>query len=138
MPKDGWQRHEIHERTEISELARQLEAAMGALGYPRKDTFAVALALREAAINALQHGNRGDATRSVVIACHLSATEVLLEVADEGRGFDPYLAPNPLVNDRFRNRPAGRGLFLIRVYMSWIRFNRRGNRAILCKRRSPD
>jgi anti-sigma regulatory factor (Ser/Thr protein kinase) len=138
LPKDGWHRQEIHDPAELFELAEQLEADMRALGYPRRDTFAVALGLREAATNALQHGNRADATRSVLICCHVSPQEVLLEIADEGHGFDPLQVPNPLTDDRYRDRLVGRGLFLMRVYMSWIRFNKRGNRVILCKRRSGD
>jgi serine/threonine-protein kinase RsbW len=136
LPKNDWQRQEIHALAELSELSNRLEADLRALGYPRKDTFAVALGLREAVTNALRHGNRGDATRSVLISWHLGDQQVLLEVADEGHGFDPYQVPNPLTNDWFPGRLQGRGLFLMRLYMSWIRFNKRGNRVTLCKRRS--
>jgi serine/threonine-protein kinase RsbW len=136
LPRDGWRRAEIHETNEISPLAKQFEADMRDLGYPRKDSFAVVLALGEAAGNAIRHGNQGDRSRSAVIGYHLSEDEVLLEVMDEGRGFDPYLVPSPLADEIARDKPSGRGLFLMRVYMTWIRYNRRGNRVILCKRRS--
>ena len=58
-----------------------------------------------------------------------------LELTDEGQGFDPYEVPNP-ADDVNRHRTSGRGLFLMRVYMTWIRFNKRGNRVTLCKRRA--
>ena len=136
VPQNGWQRAEIHEITELYPVARQLEAEMKALEYPRKDSFAMGLVLREAVCNALRHGNRGDRSRAVLIHYHLSAAAVLVEVADEGPGFNPYLAPDLFAESPRGEKKCGRGLFLMRVYMSWIRFNKRGNRVLLCKRRS--
>jgi serine/threonine-protein kinase RsbW len=120
---------------EVCALIRQLEAGMAELGYPRKDSFAVNLILRESLSNAIRHGHNGDQTRAVLINYHLSPEAVLVEVADEGNGFNPYAVPNPFEKDR-RGRSPGRGILLMRLYMSWIRFNRRGNRVLLCKRRS--
>src|SRR6266481_2929417 len=126
VPKDGWKRAEIHEIAELYPLARQLEAEMKALEYPRKDSFAMGLVLREAVCNAVRHGNRGDSSRAAVISYQLGAEAVLVEVADEGLGFNPYLAPDLFAEPPRGERKAGRGLFLMRVYMSWIRFNKRG------------
>jgi len=136
VPQHGWQRAEIHEIAELYALARHLEAEMKALEYPRKDSFAMGLVLREAVCNAIRHGNRGDRSRAVLIHYHLSAEAVLVEVADEGLGFNPYLAPDLFAEPPRGQKKSGRGLFLMRVYMSWIRFNKRGNRVLLCKRRS--
>jgi serine/threonine-protein kinase RsbW len=136
LPRNGWHRLEIHDTAGVWALGKQLETEMRNLGYPRKDSFAVGVALREAVANALRHGNRGDRTRSVLISYHLSATEVLLEVTDEGFGFNPYFVPALYSEDDLGRRAPGCGLFLMRIYMSWIRFNKRGNRVTLCKRRS--
>jgi serine/threonine-protein kinase RsbW len=136
FPKNGWKRLEIHEMTEVRAIDRQLEEEMRALGYPRKDSFAVALSLREAAANAIRHGNRGDKSRTVMVSYHLSPDEVQVEVSDEGFGFNPYLVPNPFGHQERGELATRRGLFLMRVYMSWIRFNKRGNRVLLGKRRS--
>jgi serine/threonine-protein kinase RsbW len=65
----------------------------------------------------------------------LSATEVLLEVEDQGHGFDPTQVPDPLV-EPYLDRPSGRGLFLIRTYMTWVSFNQEGNRVTFCRQRS--
>jgi anti-sigma regulatory factor (Ser/Thr protein kinase) len=135
-PTDGWKRLEIHELTEVDPILRRLIAEMKALGYPRKDTFAVGLVLLEAVRNAIRHGHRGDKTLSVEINYHLIRTEVLIEVIDQGPGFDPNLVSNPLGENQEAGRLRRWGLLLMRVYMTWIRFNQRGNRVTLCKRRS--
>jgi serine/threonine-protein kinase RsbW len=136
LPRAGWRRVEICDIAEFYPAAKALEAEMKALEYPRKDRFAVGLVLREAVANALRHGNRGDRTKTVVISHHLSAEMTLIEVADEGAGFNPYLVPDLFGDERRQEQSRGRGLLLMRVYMSWIRFNNRGNRVLLCKRRS--
>jgi serine/threonine-protein kinase RsbW len=60
---------------------------------------------------------------------------VLAEVQDQGAGFDPRQVPDPLAPEN-RDRPRGRGLLLMRSYLSWVRFNRRGNGVRLCRRGS--
>jgi serine/threonine-protein kinase RsbW len=135
-PRHGWTRQEVREATEVRDIVKQLEAVMKGYGYPRKDSFAVGLALLEAAANALTHGNRGDKTRTALITYHVTRAQALIEVADEGFGFDPCSVPNPLEEDKKSVRSCGRGLMLMRLYMSWVRFNERGNRVVLCKRRS--
>jgi len=135
-PKDGWRRLEVHRVTETAAIARQLEAEMNALAFPRKDGFAVGLVLREAVANAIRHGHRGDTSRTVLLGYHVSPNEVLLEVADEGFGFNPRLVSDPLIEDERGQSPRW-GLLLMRIYMNWVRFNKRGNRVLLCKRRSP-
>jgi serine/threonine-protein kinase RsbW len=134
-PRENWKRVEIHAVHDLPPVRRVLIAEMTTLGYPAKDRFAVELALREAVVNAVDHGHGGDPSRTVLVVYHVNPAEVLLEVADEGPGFNPYRVPNPLA-ETYLWRASGRGLFLLRVYMTWIRFNRRGNRVILCKKRS--
>ncbi|HEV3261250.1 MAG TPA: ATP-binding protein [Gemmataceae bacterium] len=134
-PQDNWKRVEIHVAKDLGPIVKAMTDGMKALGYPRKDRFAVELAAWEATVNAIKHGHGGDPSRTVLLSYCLGPTEVLLEVADEGFGFNPYLIPNPL-DEMNLDRDSGRGLFLMRVYMTWIRFNKRGNRVTLCKRRS--
>ena len=128
-------RIQIHSPSELRPVLERLEIWMRFLGYPRKDIFAVNLALHEAAINAFRHGNRGDSTKYVHVTFRVDVAEVLVEVQDQGRGFDPDLVPDPLAEE-FLVRPGGRGLFLMRVYMSWLAFNPQGNRVTMCRLRS--
>jgi serine/threonine-protein kinase RsbW len=113
----------------------RLEAEMIALGYPDKDVFAVKLVLGEAIVNAVKHGHRGDEKKRVQVRYQVTRDEVLAEVLDEGAGFDPSLVPDPRLEENL-DRPGGRGLFLMQVYMSWVRFNERGNGVTFCRQRS--
>jgi serine/threonine-protein kinase RsbW len=111
----------------------QLEDWMRVLGYAHQDIFAVTFALFEMATNAVRHGNRNDPRKWVRVRYLVTDAEVLLEVEDEGWGFDPQSVPSPLACG---GRPLCWGLFLTRAYMSWVRFNAQGNRVTLCRRRS--
>jgi serine/threonine-protein kinase RsbW len=121
--------------SEMELVFEKLESWMRFMGYPRKDLFAVTLALHEAATNAFQHGNRGDSSKYVLITYMVAETEVLVEVKDEGCGFDPDQVPNPLAEECL-DRPGGRGLFMMRAYMSWVTFNQQGNRVTMGRWRS--
>jgi serine/threonine-protein kinase RsbW len=109
---------------------------MESFPYPRRDVFAVRIAVREALLNAVRHGHRGDPTRCVRLAYLVTPAYVLAEVTDEGPGFDPSQVPIPALGADLA-WSSGRGLYLMRLLMTWTRFNRRGNVCVLCKKRSP-
>jgi serine/threonine-protein kinase RsbW len=134
-PRDHWKRVEIHRPRELDRIVKDLTAEMEGRGYARRHQFAVELVLWEAVNNAVKHGHGGNTSRVAVLCYHVGPVEVLLELTDEGPGFDPYEVPDPL-DDENLHRASGRGLFLMRVYMTWVRFNKRGNRVTLCKRRA--
>jgi len=74
----------------------------------------------------------------VRVASLVRPQQVLLVIEDEGLGFEPDELPDPLAPENLE-RACGRGVFLMRHYMTWVRFNDRGNCVTLCKRRSgPD
>jgi serine/threonine-protein kinase RsbW len=129
------ERVQVNTPAELRPLFDRLEDRMRVLGYPCKDLFAVLLAVQEATDNAFRHGNRSDPTKSFYVLFLVTAVEVLVEVQDEGRGFDPEQVPDPLAEENL-DRPHGRGLFLMRAYMTWVSFNRQGNRVTLARQRS--
>ena len=104
-------------------------------GYDHKEVFGVRLALEEALVNAVKHGNRHDPTKCVRASWHVGPNRVLIEIEDEGDGFDPRAVPDPCATE-YVERSCGRGVFLMRHYMSSVRYNRRGNRVTMCKRRA--
>jgi serine/threonine-protein kinase RsbW len=126
----------IYRPGELRAILEKLEDWMRVLGYPRKDIFAVALALREAVANAVRHGNRGEPMREVRISYLVTPEKVLAEVQDEGRGFDPGSVTNPFTGADGARPHRKRGLFLIRAYMSWVNFTPPGNRVMFGRQRS--
>jgi serine/threonine-protein kinase RsbW len=134
-PGGDWRQARLHAYADMEPALAAVVAAMQAAGYPEKDQFAVRLALEEALANGIKHGNRLDPARSVSLRYRVTPETVLAEVEDEGPGFDAGHVPDPLAPENLE-RPSGRGLFLMRFYMTWVRYNERGNRVTLCKYRT--
>lgn len=80
----------------------------------------------EALANAMQYGNGGDPRKRVRVAVALDPSRVVVEVRDEGEGFDPACVPDPTLPE-FRERSGGRGIFLLHKLMDEVRFNECGN-----------
>jgi serine/threonine-protein kinase RsbW len=90
------------------------------------DVFSIKLAVEEALVNAIKHGNQMDRAKKVRISYRLLPDRFEVKVADEGGGFDPGDVPDPTAFENLE-RPCGRGLMLMRHYMSEVAFNERGN-----------
>lgn len=87
---------------------------------------AIDLALREALVNAIVHGNQRDPAKRVTVEGYLlPGRQVLVVVRDEGRGFDPASLDDPTKPENLE-RPAGRGIFLIRQFMDEVQFRDEG------------
>jgi serine/threonine-protein kinase RsbW len=117
-------------RQVLDELLAQLEARQ----WQQRDIFAVHLATEEALVNAIQHGNGCDARKNVHVVCLLGGDRVRIEITDEGRGFDPSKLPDPTCDDHLHT-PCGRGVMLMRAFMSRVEFNVRGNAVTMEKQR---
>ena len=118
-------------RQVLREVLEQLESRHW---FPR-DVFSVHLAMEEALVNAMRHGNHLDVTKHVRVTCTLFADRVRIEIVDEGAGFDPALLPDPTCGDHI-HAPCGRGVMLMRAFMSRVQYNPPGNCVILEKDRS--
>ncbi|WP_417385648.1 ATP-binding protein [Gimesia sp.] len=100
--------------------------------YPEKDVFSVRLALEEALVNAIKHGNRMSPDKSVEIQCWISDERVRVEIQDEGEGFDRSHVPDPTLLENLE-RPCGRGIMLMGAFMNLIEYNDQGNKVTLEK-----
>lgn len=114
----------------LDELIRQLHAHR----WDRREVFGVHLAMEEALVNAICHGNGEDPSKQVQVRCRLASDRVRVEIADEGPGFDPACVPDPTDPGHLAS-PCGRGLLLMRSFMSRVTFQDRGRVVILEKDR---
>jgi serine/threonine-protein kinase RsbW len=124
------------ERGSNRELTDELLAKLGAYGWQPSDVFAVHLAVEEALVNAIVHGNKLDATKKVHVECEVSTDRVRVSIADEGPGFDPAAVPDCTADDRLQ-APGGRGVMLMRSFMTSITYSAAGNAVVLEKIRAP-
>ena len=120
---------------EMSGFIDRVTRSMTTLGYAEKDIFGVRLGLEEAIVNAIRHGNRLDPAKKVRLNCSVDAKKFLVQIEDEGAGFDPNDFPDPLAPENLE-RACGRGVFLMNSYMTWIKYNDKGNCVLMCKERS--
>lgn len=117
-------------------IQERILKALNDLEYSPRDVFSVRLALEEALVNAIKHGNAMDPDKNVRITCEVSVEQVRIEIEDEGPGFVPSEVEDP-TEDENLDRPGGRGIMLMRAFMSVISYNDAGNRVTLVKVREP-
>lgn len=118
----------LHNRPEdIQNAEHSLLAAVEQQAYDRASVFAIRLALEEALNNAFKHGNKGDPAKQVRLRCRIDPRAVVIEVEDEGEGFDPQTVPDPTEQENVEI-PSGRGLTLMRAFMTEVVIPPPGNR----------
>ena len=114
------------------------ETMAGLAGFDEDDRLNVGIAVREAVINAVAHGNKSDRSRKVSVVLQATASTVKARVTDQGEGFDPAATADPTSGDNVF-RTSGRGLLLIRAFVDTVDFKYREGRGMevtLVKRRA--
>jgi serine/threonine-protein kinase RsbW len=92
------------------------------------------VALDEAFVNAVKHGNRYNPEKVVRITADVSTKEVSFTVEDEGDGFNVAEIPDPLDPENLF-KTSGRGVLLIHNIMDEVIYNDRGNRLTMVKKK---
>ncbi len=92
-------------------------------GFDLDSYQAIQIALHEALVNAIVHGNDEDETRRVNVELAAGADGLDVRVRDEGPGFDPTRVPDPLAPENL-SKPSGRGILLMRMLMDEVAFRR--------------
>jgi len=114
------------------EAAEQVVARAEACGYSPESVFAIKLALEEALMNAIKHGNRRDPDKRVRLEYSVNPAQVRISVVDQGNGFDPAAVPDPTADENLEC-PTGRGIMLMRAYMDHVEFSDSGSAVQMVK-----
>ena len=122
---------------EAREVQERIVAKLEEQSFPMRDVFGVRLALEEALVNAIKHGNRMDPSKTVRILCQFCEDDVKIEIEDQGAGFDVHDVPDP-TEDENLDKPGGRGIMLMRSFMSSIEYNETGNILMMTKQREVE
>ncbi len=120
---------------EARRIQDDIEDALKQHGFAEREIFSIKLALEEALVNAIKHGNQMDRTKKVFISYHVNPERFDIHITDEGKGFDPEDVPDPMAVENLE-RPCGRGLLLMRHYMTEVTFHPPGNRLSMSKLRN--
>jgi serine/threonine-protein kinase RsbW len=121
-------------REDVEIAERRVLELVERFGYDRASCFAVRLALVEALNNATVHGNKLDPAKSVTLDYRIDSASVFFTVEDQGGGFDPASVPDPTASENVEI-PSGRGIVLMRAYMTEVTFHPPGNRVSMIYRR---
>jgi serine/threonine-protein kinase RsbW len=107
-------------------------------GFDEDTTTHVAMAVREAAVNAVLHGNAYDPSKHITASFETTSDSLIIRVADQGPGLNPDTIPDPLAPENIL-RGSGRGIFLIRAFMDEVHFRQLhpGTELTLIKHRQP-
>ena len=117
----------------VLEYLQERVARLGLIKVERSNLF---VALDEAFVNAVKHGNKSDPTKLVRITAELTPKEACFTVEDEGEGFDIREIPDPC-DPANLFRTSGRGVLLIYNIMDEVEYNAQGNRVKMVKRPEP-
>lgn len=118
----------------MREVQGKLMAAVAAHGFGEEASFAIKLALEEALINAIKHGNKLHPDKRVTIDAEITDRAAEFTIVDEGAGFARCDVPDPtdLAN---LEKCSGRGLLLIESYMTEVKYADEGRRLWMIRRK---
>ncbi len=119
------------------EAIEHLLHAVSDAGWEGREFFHIQMAIEEALVNAVTHGNHESPDKVVEIEFKVSADAVYMRVKDQGEGFCPEKLPDPR-DDEHLECTNGRGVMLIREMMSQVQYNEIGNEVTMVKRRKKD
>jgi serine/threonine-protein kinase RsbW len=105
----------------VGEVEAAAEKLASEAGLDEDECFRVTMAVREAAVNAVLHGNEYDPAKQITASFENTGTDLIFKVCDQGKGVDPDALPDPLAPENLL-RGTGRGIFLIRSFMDEVHF----------------
>jgi len=88
-------------------------------GFGDDECLQIAMAVREAAVNAVLHGNAYDPDKKVRLDFERVKDDLVITIKDQGKGLDLGKIPDPLSPDNLL-KTSGRGIFLIRSFMDEV------------------
>ncbi|MFP5277964.1 MAG: ATP-binding protein [Acidobacteriota bacterium] len=105
----------------VHDVEAAAEKLAAQAGLDEDECFHVAMAVREATVNAVLHGNEYDPAKLIDVCMENTGEALVFVITDQGKGVDPEELPDPLAPENLL-RGSGRGIFLIRSFMDEVRF----------------
>ncbi|HEX8736232.1 MAG TPA: ATP-binding protein [Pyrinomonadaceae bacterium] len=103
------------------------------VGVVHSENSNLFIALDEAFVNAVKHGNKFDTQKNIKITAEVSTKEARFTIEDEGEGFDVAAIPDPCDPENLF-KTSGRGVLFIYNIMDEVKYNERGNRLTMIKK----
>src|SRR5207302_9385617 len=91
-------------------------------GFGEDEVLQISMAVREATVNAVLHGNAYDPEKKIELEFERTEDDLVITIRDQGKGLDPVNIPDPLLPENLL-KTSGRGIFLIRSFMDDVQIN---------------
>lgn len=91
-------------------------------GFGDEDVMKISMAVREAAVNAVLHGNAYDPGKKVTLDFERTSDDLVITIRDQGKGLDLSKVPDPLAPENLL-KTSGRGIFIIRSFMDEVQIS---------------
>ena len=117
----------------VRSIVNHIQREVNKLGFPENlFVMRIKLALDEALVNAIKHGNRNDCSKVVSIDTAISSQTITIKITDQGDGFDVSQVPDPRDPQNLLIE-GGRGLLLMGLYMDQLSFSNNGTEVTMTK-----
>ncbi|HMF54478.1 MAG TPA: ATP-binding protein [Edaphobacter sp.] len=122
----------------VNKVEQTAEQYAQRAGFDEDTIPYIAMAVREAAVNAVLHGNAYDLNKHITASFETTSDDLVIRITDQGPGLNPETLPDPLAPENIL-RGSGRGIFLIRAFMDEVNFRQLhpGTELTLIKHRTP-
>jgi serine/threonine-protein kinase RsbW len=107
----------------VNEVERKASEIASESGLDEDEVQRIEMAVREAAVNAVYHGNAYDPNKKMTFSMERTADSLVIIISDEGKGLEETQIPDPLAPENLL-KPSGRGIFLIRSFMDDVRIRK--------------
>ncbi len=107
----------------VNKAEEMAEKAASQAGFDEDARGGISMAVREAMINAVMHGNGYSPDKRVNLSFEQSGGNLVITIRDEGQGMDPENIPDPLAPENLMKQ-SGRGIFLMRAFMDDVKFRK--------------
>ena len=116
----------------IKKLSSKVLRNLHGFKFSKTILFYIRLAVEEALVNAIRHGNKSNPKLKVKFSYCINSEKISITVKDQGKGFNYHNIPRT-IKDKDILKTSGRGIFLIRTIMDEVRFNSCGNEITMVK-----
>lgn len=107
----------------VNKAEEMADKAASQAGFDEDARGGISMAVREAMINAVMHGNGYSPDKRVKLSFDQSGGNLVITIKDEGPGLNPDEVPDPLAPENLMKQ-SGRGIFLMRAFMDDVKFRK--------------
>jgi serine/threonine-protein kinase RsbW len=105
----------------LAKVDNFVEKRLKKLGLNKDQLADIAISVTEVVNNAIVHGNKKDPRKKVVLRLITDKSPIVIEIEDEGKGFDLDSLPCPITEENLL-KEVGRGIFILRSLMDKVDF----------------